>query len=244
MSKTLTTAGSSALASAASAFNASDGVVLEIAYFELHPGTAEQRILAAAQHVQDRFLPRFDGRIYRELMREDGGDYWIDSIHWETLGQFSKAASEILSDPDGAPLLELIDPSSLAWFHAHRVTHWPAGDFPRGPGFTEIRLFRGVGAGGEIELLTPTTDADLLAAARAVQPAVARQPGFVDRELFRTEDGWWLDLVHWASKEVADASAQAMMAELTVANSSLIDYSKCVDPKSLKTFRMQQMRVW
>ena len=50
------------------------------------------------------------------------------------------------------------------------------------------------------------TEADLVAASNAFQSAfLAEQPGFIRRELIKTEDGGYADLVHWRS--MADAHA-------------------------------------
>jgi hypothetical protein len=51
-------------------------------------------------------------------------------------------------------------------------------------------------------------EASLLRAADAIQDGfLAKQPGFVRRELLKGEDGQWADLVYWES---ADAAAAAM----------------------------------
>lgn len=62
--------------------------------------------------------------------------------------------------------------------------------------------------------LTPgTTDAAFLAAARATEAPLRRQPGFLARQLTRAGDGTWTDHVTWASLPQAMAAAEAMMAE-------------------------------
>jgi len=56
------------------------------------------------------------------------------------------------------------------------------------------------------------TEGELLAASETLQREfVARQPGFVRRELLRGADGHWADLVHWESERAAhDVFAAAM----------------------------------
>jgi hypothetical protein len=52
-------------------------------------------------------------------------------------------------------------------------------------------------------------EATLLAASEALQREfLSQQPGFVRRELLRGADGQWVDLVHWASQEAAEAVMQ------------------------------------
>jgi hypothetical protein len=229
---------------ASSAAFASEDLILEIAWFKLNPGVEDSRVVSGAQHVQDHFLPRFDGRIYRELLAEENGGYWIDSIHWRSVADFQKAAAEILEDPAGAPLMELIDLSSMAWFHAEQVRHWRASDVPNGAGFTELQVFRLVGPGSEIEFMTPTNADEFLEAAQSIQALLGSQRGFADRELFLTQDGWWLDLVHWDSKEDAEAAGQSVMAEMANPESPAFLFAIKIDPKSLRTFRMNQRLVW
>ena len=51
------------------------------------------------------------------------------------------------------------------------------------------------------------SEADLLAASDALQEAFLKhQPGFVHRETLRTGEGEYADLVHWRSREEAEAA--------------------------------------
>ena len=218
--------------------------ILEIAWFKLQPGVGDAQFVDGAQHVQDHFLPRFDGRIYRELLSQNDGDYWIDTIHWQSVGDFQKAAEEILTDADGAAIMNLIDPSTMAWFHADQVRHWQADDVRQGDGYTEIQVFRLVAPGSEIEFQVPTTDEEFLLAADAIQETLLEQAGFVDRALFQTVDGWWVDLIHWDSKNSADAANSTLMADVADMDSVVAQFIFKIDPKSLKTFGMNQERVW
>ncbi|WP_298290632.1 hypothetical protein [uncultured Litoreibacter sp.] len=228
----------------AQSVQAEESKILEIAWFKLLPGASETQFLDGAQHVQDHFLPRFDGRIYRELMSEHEGGYWIDSIHWRSVGDFEKAAAEILTDPDGAAIMDLIDPSTMAWFHADRVRHWNVAEVPKGDGYTEIQVFRLVAPGSEIEFLFPTTVEEFLVSAEAIQADLASKQGFLDRELFKTTDGWWVDLIHWESKDAADAAMGTIMADLADMESAAMGFISKIDPKSLKSFSMNQERFW
>lgn len=244
MMKSILAVGTVAAGLLGAAAQAGDSLVLEIAIFKLVPGTRDATMLDVSQQIQDRFLPRYDGRIYRELMKDEDSGYWIDSIHWESLGDFAKAAAGIYSDPEAAPLMRIIDPATTAWFHADRVVRWRARDVPDDSGFTELHLFRLVGEGAEVEFREPVTDAEFLRAAGAAQPFIAAQPGFADRELFHTEDGWWVDLIHWNSREAADAAASARAIEMADPGSAVADLAVKLDPKSVKIYRMQQQRVW
>ncbi len=66
--------------------------------------------------------------------------------------------------------------------------------------------------------LLPGTDDDaFLAAARATEALVRRQPGFVSRRLSRGADGTWTDTVEWRSLAEARQAAQAVMADAAFA---------------------------
>lgn len=62
-------------------------------------------------------------------------------------------------------------------------------------------------------LLPGVTEAAFLAAARATEAPLRRQPGFLSRSLTLSDDGHWTDHVLWSSLPEATAAAQAMMAE-------------------------------
>jgi hypothetical protein len=79
-------------------------------------------------------------------------------------------------------------------------------------------LSRAGGADSVLEVVSfrltqGTTDAAFLAAARATEAPLRRQPGFLSRQLTRTEDGIWTDHFTWASLPQALSAAEAMMAE-------------------------------
>ncbi|MFQ6019473.1 MAG: hypothetical protein ACE5KW_01830, partial [Dehalococcoidia bacterium] len=159
-----------------------DGLVYEIAFFGLRAGTTDQDAVDAAKKLQRHFLSKFNGVVYREFMKGQDG-LWFDTVHWQSLGDFRKAAREVLSDPAAAPLLDLVDSTSMAWFHAFRARHWAKGPVPQGTGFADIYLFRLVGEGAEEEGLVPATEGDFLESADASPRVIEQQEGFVDREI-------------------------------------------------------------
>ena len=64
-----------------------------------------------------------------------------------------------------------------------------------------------------LEIVTVTmkpgvTDAQVLAAADALQRDVEHLDGYVARRLLKTDDGTWVDIVRWTSMEAAHAAAQ------------------------------------
>jgi len=57
------------------------------------------------------------------------------------------------------------------------------------------------------------TNRAFLDAAKATAAPLQAQPGFISRNLTRSEDGTWTDHVLWSSMGAALAGAEAMMAE-------------------------------
>ena len=62
-------------------------------------------------------------------------------------------------------------------------------------------------------LVPDATEAAFLAAAKATEALVRRQPGFVSRRLSRGTDGRWTDAVTWAGLAEAEAAPPAVMAD-------------------------------
>ena len=62
--------------------------------------------------------------------------------------------------------------------------------------------------------LKPGTEAGFVANNGIMTDWVARQPGFLSRQLGRREDGTWVDIVRWQSMEQARAAADRIMAEI------------------------------
>jgi len=58
-----------------------------------------------------------------------------------------------------------------------------------------------------------TSEAAFLDAARATQPLLAGEPGFLSRRLSKGTDGRWTDHVAWASLDQAEAAARRVMAD-------------------------------
>jgi hypothetical protein len=78
--------------------------------------------------------------------------------------------------------------------------------------------------------LTPgTTDAAFIIAARATEGPLRRQPGFLSRQLTRSENGTWTDHVTWASLPQAMSAASAMMEDPAFG-----PFMALIDPASLQ----------
>ena len=76
--------------------------------------------------------------------------------------------------------------------------------------------------------LKPGTEAGFAVGNRLVSDWLTRQPGFVSRCLARRDDGSWVDVVRWRSREQALAAAGRIMAEI-----GDCEAMRAIDPDSL-----------
>jgi len=76
--------------------------------------------------------------------------------------------------------------------------------------------------------LKPGSEPGFIAGNGLLGDWLARQPGFLSRCLARQDDGVWVDLVRWQSREQALAAAGRIMAEI-----GDCDAMRAIDPASV-----------
>ena len=76
-----------------------------------------------------------------------------------------------------------------------------------------------------------------LAAVADTQKAITRLPGFLSRELLRSDDGLWVDLVHWRSEADALAAAEAFGTMPEVAT-----FAGMIDATQMTMMHLEQAR--
>lgn len=98
------------------------------------------------------------------------------------------------------------------------------------PPTVEIVLFK---------LNTDVPEAAFLQAAEAVTPALRAMPGFIDRTLLKDENGQWLDLMHWQSREAALKAAEIFPTlECAKPFGAMLDWS------SVTMLHLAPVRCW
>ena len=79
----------------------------------------------------------------------------------------------------------------------------------------------------EVVLFTLIAGSDeraFLDSVREMEPVLARNKGYIMRELNKTEDGKWVDMVHWESvDEAAEAIRSVMQSQEGKQFASMID---------------------
>lgn len=216
-------------------------LVFEIAWFEFRDGVVENNILNEAQKINDEFLPSYEGKLYGDWLRTDDG-IWIATILWKSEGSFYEAAQDVLTHEAMQPLLEMMEPGSMAWFHGFLIQSWE-NTIPQNSGATEISVFRIHEKDIKEEFIEKTTEEELLLSADQVQSEfLSKQQGFVSRSLFKTKDGWFIDVVHWDTKESAMKANADFIANMD--NPILQSFVVKIDPKSLKMFVAERVKAW
>jgi hypothetical protein len=80
-----------------SAFATSD-TIIEWAPFEVKGGVSDEKIIRAAQAVEDGFLAEQPGYIKRSLLK-DSNDQWVDIVYWHSEEEAQTAAAKVMESP-------------------------------------------------------------------------------------------------------------------------------------------------
>ena len=83
------------------------------------------------------------------------------------------------------------------------------------------------------------SDAQICAAADALQRDVEHFPGYMHRRLLKSEDGQWLDMVDWTGLDEALRAAEAIMAR-----PSAQDFMELVEPESITMLHLAPVQVY
>ena len=168
-------------------------LTVEVTLFKLKPDVADTAFVAAAEAILPdlRTVPGF---VRRELLRGDEG-LWVDVVHWRSLSEALAAMDFIMTQPSADPFMAALDEQSIEMLHLQQV-HVDEGD---PAGIVELVLLR----------LQPGADEDaFIRAARATTSDLRALDGYASRELLRAEDGQWVDIVHWSTRDQALAAAE------------------------------------
>ena len=168
-------------------------LTIEIALFKLKPGVEDMAFVAAAEAMLPD-LHAVPGFVRRELLRGDDG-LWVDVVHWRSLSEALAAMDLMMTQPSAGPFMAALDEQSIEMLHLQQV-HVNEGD-PAGT--VELVLLR----------LQPGADEDaFIRAARATTSDLRALDGYASRELLRADDGQWVDIVHWSTRDQALAAAE------------------------------------
>lgn len=76
-----------------------------------------------------------------------------------------------------------------------------------------------------------------LQASDAMMMDLKKQDGFIDRELLKSEDNQWVDVVHWKSLANAELAAKNVMNSPTC-----LEFFQMMDQDSVKMMHFERIR--
>ena len=92
----------------------------------------------------------------------------------------------------------------------------------------------------QFKLVTGVNDGEFLGEAERVQKNfLEKQPGYIDRELLKGDDGQWADILHWNSIEEAQKASEMLLKEPAAQG-----FIRKIDPTSISMLHLMQMRKW
>lgn len=84
-----------------------------------------------------------------------------------------------------------------------------------------------------------TNEEAFLMASDATMTALRSYSGFIRREVLKSGDGQWLDLIYWSSLEEAMSAAEQIMSD-----PSCHPFLEMLDMKSLTMLHLQPVRTY
>ena len=92
----------------------------------------------------------------------------------------------------------------------------------------------------QFKLAAGVSNEEFLKEAEAVQNNfLEKQSGYIDRELLKSDDGLWVDVLHWNSMGEAQKAAEIMMGDPATQG-----FMQKIDPSSVKMLHLTQMKIW
>lgn len=92
----------------------------------------------------------------------------------------------------------------------------------------------------EFKLFEGTEEDEFLKASEVVtKDFLEKQPGYIKRELLKSERDEWMDIVHWESFE----DAQNASAEF-LENDDCLKFAQLIDEEQMKIMHLEQVMVY
>lgn len=91
----------------------------------------------------------------------------------------------------------------------------------------------------EFKLLKGPDEKVFLEASDTMMKDLKKQSGFINRELLKSEDDQWIDIVHWRSLADAELAAKNVMSI-----PSCLKFFKMIDEATLKMMHLRQVRKY
>jgi len=96
--------------------SASQTQVAEVVTFRLAEGCDAAAFVTAARQIEP--LLRAGGDAFVRTLSCDADGLWTDHITWRSMETAKAAAEQIMRDPAAAPMMQMINPDTVAMRHA------------------------------------------------------------------------------------------------------------------------------
>lgn len=171
--------------------------LIEVITVELADGATTEGFLPTDQVIKDEYASQQPGYLARETAVSEENLVRL-AVHWESKADSDASIAGFENAPGLADFMGNLKPETMV-IKQYELLSSTSGQvsFP-GAGATEaitVKLQDGADPDG------------FLAANKAIEENhILKQPGFIAREIGRTEDGEWLIVIHWESAEDSAAS--------------------------------------
>ncbi len=91
----------------------------------------------------------------------------------------------------------------------------------------------------KFRLISDVEDRDFMKVAKDTQDIVESFPGYLSRTLCKKDDGTWIDILYWKSKEDAQSAAKSAME-----SEALKPFMEMIDPNSVEMNFLEERINW
>jgi hypothetical protein len=92
----------------------------------------------------------------------------------------------------------------------------------------------------QFKLKSSVNESDFLEASQVAQDGfLSKHSGYISRELFKKEDGSWVDMVRWSSMEDAQEAMSKFMGD-----PSAKKFEEMIDPATVQMMHLTQVKTF
>lgn len=92
----------------------------------------------------------------------------------------------------------------------------------------------------QFKMKVGVSEDEVLAASQEAQDGfLAKQKGYVSRELLKSSEGEWVDIVHWETMEDAQTAMNSFMG-----HPSTKKFGEVIDPSSIKMMHLEVVKKY
>lgn len=179
----------------------------------------------------DPMLNKFKGYLGRKMVFADNQpDLLADFVYYTDISAFEKASEiELKSDICNTFFATMIPKSESMYIATPKIMTVPKKGVVN---TVELVLFK---------TKPEFTEAQIVKAAKAINPILEQLDGFISRKLAVTEQGEWLDILYWTDSKSLEIAVQKVMTDKTCqtyfnmgddSNTQIINFNVAIDTEN------------